>query len=81
MKLPEYSLRKGVSISNGPTADPIEFPAGTLIQPFWSEHNLPSHIRDQLKQHTKTFFKEKVFIMCLIGRTWVPVSKEDIRKN
>ena len=81
MKLPEYSLKKGVSISNGPMADPIEFPAGTLCQPFWSSHNLPVHIKEILDKHTKFSPKGKDFIMCLIGRTWVPVLKQDIRSN
>lgn len=81
MKLPEYSLKKDISIPTGPHSDPIEFPSGTLIMPFWSEHNLPSHIRDQFKEHTKFMPREKHYIMCLIGRTWVPILKQDIRKN
>ena len=82
MKLPEYSLKKGVSIKNpnSPT-DSIEFASGTLIQPFWSEHNLPKYIRDALNEHTRFMPKDKVYIMCLIGRLWVPVLKQDIRKN
>lgn len=79
MKLPEYSLKTEVVISNGQHLDSTTFPPGTLIMPFWNEGNLPSHIKDILREQPK--IKDKKYIMCLIGRTWVPVLKENIRQN
>lgn len=81
MKLSEYSLKKDVSIFTGPLSDPIQFPAGTLIQPFWSEGNLPNHIIEQLNEHRKIMHSKSVYIMCMIGMFWVPVLKEDIRSS
>jgi hypothetical protein len=69
MKIPEYSLKKGIEIPTGPMSDPIEFPAGTLCHPFWSECNLPAHIKDQLHEHVRFLINRKYYVMCLIGRT------------
>ena len=82
MKLPEYSIKREIivtEIANG-QGDPMKFPAGTLVFPFWNENNLPSHIFDILKNHNR-WNKEQLYIMCVIGVHWVPVLKENIRSN
>lgn len=80
MKLPEYSLKKDYNVNNNSNQqDPIVFPAGTLCMPFWSEHNLPPHVREDLYDQIAP--KGSKFIMCLIGRFWVPVLQEHIRQN
>lgn len=81
MKLPEYSLKREAQAPGGPLDDPIVFPPGTLCMPFWSEHNLPKHIKDLFKEHIKYLAKKNQYVMCLIGKTWIPVLREDIRKN
>jgi hypothetical protein len=81
MKLPEYSIKKDISISTGLNSDPIEFPAGTLCFPFWSDHNLPKHIREELNEQVKFKKNGDQYVMCLIGRTWVSVLKQDIRSS
>lgn len=80
MKIPEYTLKKPLAMPTAPGDDPLEFPAGTLVQPF-SEHNLPKHIKEELDEYVKTMFYGKAakYVMCLIGTRWVPVNKEEIR--
>ena len=53
MKLPEYSLKKSARVPQSNQMDPIDFPPGTLCQPFWSPHNLPAHVREQLEEQKK----------------------------
>lgn len=81
MRLPEYSLKKGIQVKDPstPHGDPVEFPSGTLVFPFWNETLLPEHVYEQLKEATR-YGKEKL-IMCLIGRTWIPLPKQVIRDN
>lgn len=82
MKLPEYSIIKEVSYQPpGSNVDPVGFPGGTLIMPFWSRHNLPTHIRDKFEEHIKYLPEKEKYVMCLIGRTWIPVLTSNIRRN
>lgn len=82
MKLPEYSLKKGIQVKDPQNAmsDPLEFPSGTLVFPFWNETLLPGHIREQLNE-AKRYAKDSPIVMCLIGRTWVPLPKSNIRSS
>lgn len=80
MKLPEYSLKEPVRVIVSNNMDDIEYPAGTLVFPFWNETLLPEHRREQLKEAQRsTSFGP--LVMCIIGRDWVPVSIRKIRKN
>lgn len=82
MKLPEYSLKYSIEYHpEGHQGDAIAFPAGTLLQPFWSPHNLPQHIRDQLNAAPKTMQGGPYRIMCLIGRFWIIVMSDNIRES
>jgi hypothetical protein len=81
VKLPEYTLKQEVQIHQTNTNDPIEFPIGTLIQPFWNEDHLPDHIKEQLKEAGRYRITKSKLIMCLIGRTWTAVPEEYIRTN
>lgn len=81
MKLPEYSLKQAIQhFSGGAQSDPIEFPASTLIQPFWNDHNLPEHVREQLNK-ARNGLKKDLLVMCLIGRYWIEVRRDNIRVN
>lgn len=80
MKLPEHSLKKAISIETGPMSEPIEFPPGTLVQPF-SDYHVPSHIKEEIEEKLKSMPNDKEYVVCLIGTTWIPVPKEDIRKE
>jgi hypothetical protein len=79
MKRPEYCLRVPVKIVVQNNMDDIEYPAGTLVFPFWNETLLPDHRRVQLKEAEKLYSSQ--LIMCIIGVQWVPVTIENIRKN
>lgn len=82
MKLPEYTLRKTISIRPEGTMDLIEFHAGTLIFPFWNEDNLTSERKQELKDAKQyRMSNQPKLIMCLIGRQWVPVEETNIRSN
>jgi hypothetical protein len=86
MRVPEYSLKQGLEYRDPTTqGDPIEFPAGTLIFPFWSEFNLPQHIREEFQKNTisksGTVEIQNPFVMCIIGRLWIPVTRNNIRKS
>lgn len=83
MKLPEYSLKGGVEYKAMDSGqDPaVEFAAGTLVFPFWNETLLPKHRFDELKKYMRFMPPEKQMVMCIIGRYWVPVPKEMIRRN
>lgn len=81
MKLPEYTLKQVLKIHQMNTNDTVDFPIGTLIQPFWNEDHLPTHIKEQLKEAKKYGSHRGKLIMCLIGRTWAAVSEENIRIN
>lgn len=81
MKLPEYSLKQGIEYHpDGQQGDAIEFPSGTLIQPFWSPHNLTNEIRDELNKAQKGLIKD-LLVMCLIGRFWIIVRRDNIRES
>lgn len=82
MKLPEYFLKKDISIKDpNVQADPIIFAAGTLVFPFWNETLLPEHISDELKEQLKFAPKNTKYIMCIIGQMWIPVPEDNIRSN
>lgn len=81
MKLPEYSLIEGIEVKSPDSSDPVEFPSGTLVFPFWSEHNLTVERREELRELTKFHPKKDDFVMCIIGRMWVPIDRKNIRKN
>lgn len=81
MKLPEYRLKQTIKFSSGnkySNQDDPEFAAGTVVQPFWNETLLPSWRREELKT-AKRMYKDPV--MCIVGRHWVPVERENIRKD
>lgn len=82
MKLPEYALKQGIQVKdpNNSMGDPIEFPSGTLVFPFWNETLLPSHRRDQLKEASR-YGKDERLVMCIIGSHWIPLPASNIRSN
>lgn len=83
MKLPEYTLKREITIPDGfPSFQSTTFLSGTLIFPFWNEDYVPDHRYDELVEARK--FRQKDsdrLIMCLIGTRWVPVEQSNIRKN
>jgi hypothetical protein len=82
MKLPEYSLKQELQFQpDGAQGDPMVFPAGTLMQVFWSEHNLPQHIKEQLDGTRKPLKGQPKLIMCIIGTFWIQVSEDNILKS
>ena len=81
MKLPEYTLKSPVSIPNMQNNDVLEFPAGTLIRPFWNEGFLPEHVKEELDDVRKYTLKRDPLIMCQIGVHWVPVVSTNIRET
>jgi hypothetical protein len=91
MKKPDYSLSKEIQYTppNGNQDDSVEFPAGTLVFPFWNEAYIPSHIKevfDKIKKGSGMFLSvgkgddAKDLVMCIIGRKWVPVPKKCIKE-
>lgn len=83
MKLPEYALKKEITVAVGfPSTDSTDFPAGTLVFPFWNEDHLPEHRYKELEEARKFRYKDSdKLIMCIIGAKWVPVDQSNIRKN
>lgn len=82
MKLPEYTLKKSVTIADGLMSDVVEFPAGTLVFPFWNEEYVPPHRKKELEEARRFQYKDAArLIMCIIGTRWVPVEEDKIRKN
>lgn len=79
MKLPEYSIIKEISINS--QSDPLEFPSGTLVFVFWSEHNLPSHKKEEMQEYVKYLPEKEKYVMCIIGQQWLPIHRNNIRKN
>jgi len=80
MRLPEHSLRQGVQIKNQ-NQDPVEFPSGTLVFPFWNETLLPPHRREELKEAKRYAKDSEKMIMCIIGSYWLPIPEHNIRKG
>jgi len=82
MRHPEYSIIKEVAINNQSLqGDPIEFPSGTLVFVFWSEHYIPSHKKEEMEEFLKYIPEKEMYVMCIIGQYWVPVHRKNIRKN
>jgi len=81
MRVPEHSLKTGIKIFPPDNQnEPIEFASGTLVQVFWSEHNLPKHVMESLEKYRKESPKAD-YVMCLIGRFWVPLDRKNIRSS
>ncbi len=81
MRLPEYSLKVPIEVSDGLASNVIEFTVGTLIHPIWNEDFLPSHRKDELAEANRYNLSNSKYIMCIIGLKWVPIKEENIRKN
>lgn len=80
MKRPDYILKQAVSHRPaGPMTDEVEFPAGTLVFPFWAEHYIPEHIKEKLK-NTEFARENDPLITCIIGTHWLLIFKSNIRE-
>lgn len=93
MGTPEYALKEDIDYRESPGADPIIFKAGTLVFVFWNDTLLPKHRREELGKARGEITKyheghwmytpppvNANMVMCIIGKTWIPIDKKNIRK-
>ena len=76
MKIPEYSINQPIQVDKD-----TEFPAGTLVFPFWNEHYIPEHKKEILTEANRYSLSRSKYILCVIGTYWVAIKEEQIRRR
>lgn len=72
MKRPTYYINESVKEGE------LEFPAWTMVQPI-EDIYVPDHHKDKLKDARR--YSEDQWVMCIIGRLWIPVRKHHITER
>lgn len=91
MRTPTYSLIKDIDYKETPSSEPISFPGGTLVFVFWQDTWLTESKKEDLKKARGELDSSnpaywmyppnnKDYVMCIIGTTWVPVERSNIRR-
>lgn len=75
MKRPTYYIREQVQV---PGKSDEFFPAWTMVQPIWNEDYVPDHLKQDLKDYKRFNLNPSGYVMCIIGRCWVVVGKDNI---